>query len=205
VSSQAERARALIDEHGRTFAEELGLDVAKDTPGPLFGLLVASLLLSTRINSELALSASRELRSAGLTSARKVLEADDQVIWDALERGRYLRKDRTTPMLRETAQLADAKYDGDLRRLRTEADGDAGRAADLVREFKGIGAVGAEIFLREVQVAWPELAPFAGSRALAAAPDHDLPGDTEKLAALVGPDEFPRLAAALVRSRLEGG
>ena len=204
MASQADRARVLIDEHGRTFADELGLDVARNTPAPLFGLLLASLLLSTRINAELAIGAARELRKAGLTTAAKVLEADDATIWGALERGRYLRKDRTTPMLRETAQLADAKYGGDLRRLREEADGDAIEAARLIQEFRGIGAVGAEIFLREVQVAWPELAPFAGSRALEAAPDHDLPKDTAKLAKLVPAEDFPRLAAALVRSRLEG-
>jgi len=195
---------ALLDEHGRTFADELSLDVAKNTPSPLFGLLLASLLLSTRINAELAISAARELRKAGMTSADRVLAADDQAIWQALERGRYLRKDRTTPMLRETAQLAAERYDGDLRKLRGEANGDVDRAAALLREFKGIGAVGSEIFLREVQVAWTELAPFAGERALAAAPDHDLPRDAAKLAKLVPASDFPRLAAALVRSRLEG-
>lgn len=204
MPTQTERAEALIDEHGRTFAAELGLDVAKNTPSPLFGLLIASLLLSTRINAGLAVSAARELRKAGMTSADKVLGAEDDAIWTALERGRYLRKDRTTPMLRETARLAAQRYGGDLRGLRAEADGDAALAAGLLREFTGIGAVGAEIFLREVQVAWTELAPFAGERALAAAPDHGLPGDTAGLAGLVPEADFPRLAAALLRSRLDG-
>lgn len=31
--------RALLDRHGRTFAEEAGIDVAKNTPSPLFRLL----------------------------------------------------------------------------------------------------------------------------------------------------------------------
>ena len=43
---------------------------------------------------------------------------------------------------------------------------------------EGVGDVGADIFLREVQVAWTEVAPFADERALGAARDLGLPDGT---------------------------
>ena len=54
-------------------------------------------------------------------------------------------------------------------------------------------------------MAWPELAPYAGTRALAAARSHGLPADAGELAALVGDDEVAPLMAALVRTGLQKG
>ncbi len=64
--------------------------------------------------------------------------------------------------------------------------------------------MGADIFFREVQAAWPELHPFADRRALSAAEQLALGSDADALAKLAsGPDEFARLVAALVRVELE--
>ncbi len=200
--SQRDTAAALVAEQGQTFAEEAGFDVAKGTPAPLFGLLVLSLLLSSRIQARLAVQAAVELRKARLTSAKALAEADAHDVWAALDRGDYLRKERTTSMLQDAARHGVERWGGDLRKLRAEAGGSAERAAELLEEFKGIGDVGAEVFLREVQVAWEELQPFVGSRAVAAAKDEGLPADAAKLARLVEPEDVARLSAALVRSGL---
>ena len=66
-------------------------------------------------------------------------------------------------------------------------------------ECKGIGGVGADIFLREVQTAWTELQPFADAAALRSAGKLDLPTKAEELAKLVPKKDFSRLVAALVR------
>lgn len=197
--TQRERARELLAEHGTTFADDLGIPVAKDTPQALFRLLVATLLLSARVQHKLALQAARELHRARLSTAQRMADADERTIWRALEAGDYLRKDRTTAMLHDAADHALRRFDGDLRGLRAQADGDAGRARELLQEFKGVGPVGAELFLREVQVAWDDLRPFFGGRALGAAKRAGLPTDAGALAALVDPDDVARLAAALVR------
>lgn len=200
--TQRDTARSLIEEHGETFAEEAGLDVAKGTPAPLFGLLVLSLLLSSRIQAELAVQAAAQLRKARLTSADRLAGAAPHDVWAALDRGNYLRKERTTAMLQDAARHGVERWGGDLRRLRRAAGGDPARAAELLEEFKGVGEVGAEVFLREVQVAWTELRPFVGSRAVAAAEAAGLPADAGRLAGLVDAEAVPRLAAALVRSGL---
>jgi hypothetical protein len=69
-------------------------------------------------------------------------------------------------------------------------------------ECKGIGEVGADIFLREVQTAWPELKPFADAAALKSAGKLGLPTKADELAKLVPDKEFPHLLAALIRCRL---
>jgi endonuclease III len=193
-------ADALVREHGRTFADELEIDVGRDKPLPLFELLVASLLLASRIQHRLAIQAARELRSSGLRTARDLAEADRQRIGDTLTRGKYLRVWRTTDLLQGMSHECLDRYGGDLRGLRSDADGDADRLRELLQDFKGIGETGAEVFAREVQVAWTEFAPFYGSRALEAAKrlgiaQRDLPGLGDP--ATVG--------AALIRSSLTDG
>jgi hypothetical protein len=72
-------------------------------------------------------------------------------------------------MLGETSALLLDRYKGDLRRLREEAGHQPATERKLIKECKGIGDVGADIFFREVQRDWSELFPFADKRALQAA------------------------------------
>lgn len=106
-------------------------------------------------------------------------------------------------MLGDTAQLLLDRYGGDLRKLREEAGRDPERERELLKEFKGIGDVGADIFFREAQVAWEESFPFADRRVLEGARRLGLGGDTWTLLGLVGEEDFPRFVAALVRVQIE--
>jgi len=85
-------------------------------------------------------------------------------------------------MLGDTAKMLLDKYQGDLRRLRAAAERDPGRERALLKECKGIGDVGADIFCREAQVAWNELFPFADRRALETAGRLGLEDDAARLA-----------------------
>jgi hypothetical protein len=107
-------------------------------------------------------------------------------------------------MLEDMAQLLLDRYGGDLRKLREEDDREPQRERKLLKEFKGIGDVGADIFFREAQVAWEELFPFADRRALEGAKELGLEDEAEALLRLVGDRDLPRLVAALVRVKLEG-
>ncbi len=198
-------AAALLERrHGRTYAEEIGLRVEKGTPAELFGLLVASLLFSARISADIAVSAAKALRKEGWTTAEKMNAAGWERRVKVLNGSGYARYDeRTSSMLGDTCELLLAEYGGDLRKLRERAARDPAEERRLLKEFKGIGDVGVDIFFREVQAAWEEVAPFADERALDAAEELGLPEDPVKLAELVSADDFPRLTAALVRVRLE--
>jgi hypothetical protein len=198
--------RVLLDRHGQTFAEELGIDVQKNTPSPLFRLLVASHLLAANIDARLGLRAAEALSHAGWTTAEHLADATDDERYEVLTEARFLRKRRTAELLGRTARECVERWHGDLRRLREEADGDAGRCAELVADFSGIGEVGADVFLREVQVAWPEHHPYVGGRAGDGAAALGLPRTPERLAELVDddPGTFCRLSCALVRSDMAG-
>ncbi len=96
------------------------------------------------------------------------------------------------------------RHGGDLRKLREEAGREPERERKLLKEFNGIGDVGADIYFRKAQVAWEELFPFADRRALEGAKELGLGDDAEALLRLGGDRDFPRLVAALVRVKLEG-
>ncbi len=197
--AQRDIARRLVDRHGSTFAEQAGFTVT-DKPSPLWRLLVLSLLLSARIGSDIAVAAARELNRAGYRTPKAMREATWQQRVDALGRGHYRRYDeRTATMLGECADFALERYRGDLRRLREEASSaaDVGR---LVQEFKGIGPTGGAIFCREVQGAWPELAPFVDDIAAKGARRLGLSPSPGRLAALVPDEDLPRLVAGCVRA-----
>lgn len=203
--TQKDIMEALLERHGRTFASELGIDVERNTPSPLFRLLCASLLFSTRISADIAVSAGGALADSGWTTAEKMADSTWEERVKTLNEAGYARYDeRTSTMLGDTAETLLELYNGDLRNLREEAERDPGQERRLLKEFKGIGDVGVDIFFREVQVAWEELFPFADKKALQGAQKLGLNDEAGALARLSGDEAFSKLVAALVRVQLEG-
>lgn len=202
--NKRELVRAVLNGYGRTYAEDAGIPL-KDTPALLFQLLNLSLLLSARISAENAVRAARALREAKLTTPQKMAATSWQDRVDVLTAHGYKRYDESTStMLGETAELLLDKYDGDLRKLREEADRDVQSEHRLLQQFKGIGQVGADIFLREVQAIWEEAFPYADARVAKAAKKLGLPDEAQALARLVVRNDFPRFVAGLVRVDLAG-
>lgn len=180
MASKQAIVRALLERHGRTFAEELRIDVAKGTPRELFRLLCASTLLSARIGSPIAMEAARTLASRGWRSPRTMSESTWKQRVKALNEAGYTRyQERTSTMLGDMTDHLLDRWRGDMRRLRDEADRDPKGERSLLKEFKGMGDVGVDIFFREAQVGWRELFPFADRRALDAARRLKLGTDAE--------------------------
>jgi hypothetical protein len=194
----------LLDRHGRTYAAEVGFDPSTNRPATLYKLLVLSLLLSARISAGVATKAMRALIDAGWTTPDKMADSTWEERTRVLNRAGYARYDESTSrMIADTTELLRDRWGGDLRRLRDEAERDPAEERALLKEFKGIGDVGVDIFFREVQPAWTELLPFVDRRAAQAADRHGLPTDGDGLRALVrSDDELARLLAALVRDDL---
>ncbi|MFF5701067.1 endonuclease [Streptomyces sp. NPDC012794] len=190
----------LLREHGRTYAEEAGIRL-RDTPAPLYRLLVLTVLFSAPIRAETATAAARELFAAGLRTPRAMAGSSWRTRVAALGRGHYVRYDESTATaLGDGAELLLERYGGDLRRMRDRAAGDREALCALLREVPRIGPVGAGIFCREVQAVWPGLRPCFDGRCLSAASGLGLPHTADALAGLVAPDDLARLAAALVRA-----
>ena len=199
VSRHSDEAKqivaALLAMHGRTYCDELAINIARNTPSVLFRWLCPTLLFSARINASVAIAAARAITRRGWTSTWE----ERTHVLNAAGHARY--HESTSAKLGEASALLLDRCD--LRRLRERAGRDAEEEHRLIQEFKRIGPVGADIFCREIQIAWPELYLFAD--AIVDTAERLKLGDTaRKLSALVERDDFPRLVAALVRTHLAG-
>lgn len=203
IGTDSRTTRILLDRCGRTYGRLAGIRL-RNTPAPLFQLLCLALLFSARIRASVALHASQALREAGWTTPEKMAASTWKGRVKVLNRAGYARYDeRTATMLGQTVELLRERYRGDLRRLRDAAGRDVAAERRWLKEFKGIGDVGVDIFFREAQEVWPEIYPFADAKALEGAARLGLPENPADLAALVPRDDFPCLVTALVRVQLE--
>ena len=142
------------DEKDRTGAADLGLDVSTDDDAALFKWLVACLLFGARINQERAAAAFHELDADGVLTPRKLADAPVGHLVELLDAGRYTRYDDSKAA--ELTQLAHdvlERYDGRLSSL-PEGAGSTRDVAGRLQEFKGIGPVAADIFLRDAPASW---------------------------------------------------
>ena len=187
---------------GTTYAAEAGISM-RDAPMPLFQLLTLCMLASKPIDASVATQAANELFRAGLRTPNAVLGAERGTMIRAFGRAHYVRYDESSASrLSDLATRVDKDYRGDLRLLARLAKPEVRGAKLLLKQFSGIGDIGADIFLREVQDVWPWVRPYFDKRALDTAGELGLPRDAGKLAALTGRSIAP-LAAALVRVSLD--
>lgn len=190
---------ALIHEAGTTFAADAGITLT-DAPQPLFQLLVLTQLSSARISADIAVAAARELFRSGWRTPDAMATAGHRKLVEALDAGGYARYDESTaPRLGELAERVRTEYQGDLRRLATRSEQRVPQASRLIHEFNGIGPVGGEIFLREVQDTWIWVRPYLDRRAQKGAGLLGLPTAPEELARQVPGRAVAPLASALVR------
>jgi endonuclease III len=150
----------------RTYSEELGLDLHK--PEDRFKWFLVSLLFAKRISADIAKKTYRRFEDEGLTTPEKILAAGWDRLVQVLDSGGYVRYDFSTAsnLLGIMEELTE-KY-GDLESLhRKSAD-----PRDLERrlqEFKGVGPVGVNIFLRELRGIWEKAKPKPSKIAVEAA------------------------------------
>jgi endonuclease III len=192
----------LLKVAGTTYAAEAGVRIS-DRPMPLFQLLVLCMLASKPIDATIAMRAGHELFSAGLRTPKAVLDSDRRTMIDAFGRAHYVRYDESSATrLTEIAERVLDEYSGDLREIARRSGHDIDAAKRMLKQFKGIGDTGADIYLREIQDVWPWVRPYFDKRAIGAAKTLGLPTDPTKLGALA-PGANARLAAALVRASLD--
>ncbi|WEW57692.1 hypothetical protein PRK78_003159 [Emydomyces testavorans] len=97
------------------------------------------------------------------------------------------------------------KYDGDLDNLYKQTSGSRSKIRSALKQIKGIGDLGVDIFLSSVQPLWPEVAPFIPERSLVTAEHIGIGTDMDVLFDEVGrdPKQMCMLSRALTKIRLE--
>jgi endonuclease III len=204
MDNRKKLVQRLLAVAGTTYAAEAGIRI-NDKPMPLFQLLVLCMLASKPIDATIATRAAGELFRTGMRTPTTVLAGDRSTVIAAFGRAGYARYDESSAdRLTDMATRVRDDYSGDLRALARRADGDTAAAVGLLKNFKGIGGTGADIYLREAQDVWPWARPYFDERTLAAAKQLGLPNDPAQLSSLA-PRSNARLAAALVRSSLDDG
>ncbi|OCB52592.1 endonuclease [Mycobacterium malmoense] len=202
MANRERLVQRLLDVAGTTYAAEARIKLG-DKPMPLFQLLIVCMLASKPIDAAIAMAAGRELFGAGLRTPKAVLAADRRAMIEAFGRAHYVRYDESSATrLTDMAERVRDEYSGDLRELSKRSRHDVAAVKRLLKQFKGIGDTGADIYLREVQDVWTWVRPYFDDRATAAAEQLGLPTRAEKLGALA-PQANARLAAALIRVSLD--
>lgn len=145
------------DKKDRTDAADLGLHLGsrgRGDDGVLFRWLVACLLFGARISQERAAAAFAELDGDGVLTPDELADASTAHLVGLLDAARYTRFDDSKAA--ELVQLAhdvQDRYDGRLSRL-PDGAGSEKEVAERLQQFKGIGPVAAEIFLRDAPDGW---------------------------------------------------
>lgn len=173
----------------QSYSGELGLNLTR--PKDRFKWFLASILFAKRIPADTAKETFFCFEQEELSSLDAILEADWDRLVEVLDLGGYTRYDFSTAtnLLGITKTLKE-KY-GDLERLHAESTS----ATDLesrLQEFKGVGPVGVNIFLRELRGIWEKANPKPSPIAVATA---------QKIG--LNPEDVAPLESQLVRLNLE--
>jgi endonuclease III len=139
-----------------SYAEELGLDLAK--PEDRFKWFLASILFAKRISAKIAKNTFRRFEDEDLTTPDNILKAGWDRLVEVLDSGGYVRYDFSTAsnLLGIMKELKEKH--GDLENLHRHSVNPADLEKRL-QEFKGIGPVGVNVFLRELRGIWGKAKP----------------------------------------------
>ncbi len=196
-------SKEILKRYPNTFAEEIGIDLSHGDPNALFQWLCASLLISDRINHEIAIKSARALLNEGWNTPEKMNESNWNDRQKVLENSGFTHyKETAATRLGDTAELVIKKYSGDLNNLYDRYNGDLLEIHNALQEFHGIGDIGADIFCREVQLVWPNLYPFLDDKARDYAQELGMPQDAEELTEYCTRSEYPKLITGIVRAGL---
>lgn len=201
----------LIEELGGRFSTALGIDLESKDSEEAFKWFLAAILFGARIGESIAIRTYRELARREVTTPKAILNTGWDGLVETLDEGGYVRYDfKTATKLLEIADKLEKEYRGDLNLLHDRAR-DPRDLEKRLLEFKGIGPMTANIFLRELRGVWEKAEPRPGDLALLAAQNlglietKDSAQALEELqqlfqrAALSESYRFPDFESALVR------
>jgi len=209
--TESSKIALLIEKYGSPPLSEAGLQEPwAPKPETLLALLLNAIFSSTRISHDLA---AKTIATAIKANYHK-LDVLKKTTWDercqVLTEGGYTRyREKTSTGLSELVELIESKYDGDLNNLlpKSSTDSSPSEIRARLKEIKGLGDVGIDIFFDTAQVAWPCLGPFLDPRSAKAAEAMGIPSDVQALWATEEVNKDPvkmcKLASALTKVRLD--
>lgn len=170
----------LIERWGGRFSTDLGIDLESGNAEEVFKWFLASILFGTRINRNVAMRTYREFAKRVILSPDDILRTGWHGLVEILDAGGYVRYDfKTASKLLDIATTLNKRYNNSLNQLHEEARDTRELELKLV-EFKGIGPVTVNIFLRELREIWSKADPLPSPLVVEAARNLGLTGFKEK-------------------------
>ncbi len=167
--SRKEDLLHLMEEYGGSFSSKLGIDLESGSPNELFKWFLASVLFGMRIRQKAAMQTYLEFEKRGVVTPDAILKAGWDGLVEILDAGGYVRYDfKTATKLLEIAEMMNRRYAGDLNNLHDNAL-DSRDLESKLMEFKGVGKVTANIFLRELRGIWQKADSLPGDHVVIAA------------------------------------
>jgi len=162
----------LIGILGGMYSRELGIDLSGRDRAQIFRWFLAAKLMGARISTRTAIAAWKEFDRRGVDTPEGIRGAGWDVLVGILDDGGYTRYDfsTATKLLAIAGDLIE-RYGGDLNTLHDRSKGPGDLEARVMGLGKGIGAVTANIFLREMRTLWQKADPAISPLALLAARD----------------------------------
>ncbi|VVB51175.1 Uncharacterised protein [uncultured archaeon] len=144
------------------YSKDIGIDLT--IPSGRFKWFLASILFGARISKRIAMKTSRTFEKYDVLSPEKILDAGWDELVRILDEGGYVRYDfsTATKLLNIMKELKE-KY-GSLEKLHAQS-GNTEELKIKLMEFKGIGEVTSQIFLRELRRVWKIDVPVSNKAA----------------------------------------
>lgn len=171
----------------QTYSEELGLDLTQAEDR--FKWFLASILFAKRISADIAKKTFQQFEEEAITTPEKILKAGWDRLVEILDDGGYVRYDFSTAstLLKIMEELKEIY--GDLETLHRESI-DPNDLERRLQDFKGVGPVCVNIFLRELRGIWEKAKPEPSKMAI-------------KIARQIKVKDIESYESALVRLNLE--
>ena len=164
-----EVVKKLLQTLDGRFSTSLGIDLASGDSKEIFKWFLASILFGAKIGEKIAANTYREFARKGVITPKSVLDTGWDGLVEILDSGGYVRYDfKTATQLLEIMGTLQERYAGDLNLLHQEAIDERDLESRLM-EFKGIGPVTTNIFLRDLRGVWEKANPLPSDLVVLAA------------------------------------
>lgn len=158
ASNPENKLKALIKEFGIPFSSSLGINLQEGSEEEIFKWFLASVLFGKRIPLRIAARTYEQFKANDVLTPKAITDTGWDGLVKILDDGGYVRYDfSTASKLLSLVEQLQQKY-GSLTELHRQAK----NARDLeqkLMEFKGIGPVTTNIFLRELRTIWKKADP----------------------------------------------
>jgi len=168
-AKKKETIAQLMEKWGGSYSKELGMDIESGRSGEIFKWFLASILFGARISQAKARQTYCEFEKCKVITPDAIIGTGWDGLVEILDTGGYTRYDfKTATKLLEIMQMLNHVYGGDLNVLHEKARSSEDLESKLM-EFKGVGPVTVNIFLRELRGIWEKAQPLPGDHVIIAA------------------------------------